>query len=68
MSFVADGKKILSFFKGLPPGSSLSPFSYSFYTSEIDRCFPENCSLMQYAKDLEVYSPHYHSEGTQRRI
>jgi hypothetical protein len=40
-------------FKGLPQRSVLSPFSYSFYTSQADRVFPIRCS-MQYAYDLAV--------------
>jgi ribonuclease HI len=43
-------------YKGLPQGSALSPFSYSFYTAEVDLNLPNECSLLQYADDLAVYS------------
>jgi ribonuclease HI len=70
MSFYIDGQVVASTvgFKGLPQGSALSPFSYSFYTSEVDRCLPENCSLLQYADDLAVYSSNSHSQIAIRRI
>jgi hypothetical protein len=42
-------------FKGFPHDSVLSPFSYSFYTSQADRVLPVRCSMLQYADDLAVY-------------
>jgi Reverse transcriptase (RNA-dependent DNA polymerase) len=53
---------------GLPQGSTLSPFSYSFDTSEVDLCLPRNCSLIQYADDLAVYCSDAHSECIERCI
>jgi ribonuclease HI len=70
MLFYVDGKVVASSigFKGLPQGSALSPFSYSFYTSEVDSCLPSNCSLVQYADDLAVYCSHKHAASAQTTI
>jgi hypothetical protein len=43
-------------FKGFPQGSVLSPFSYSFYTSQADRILPVRCSMLRYADDVVVYA------------
>jgi ribonuclease HI len=58
MLFYVDGKQMAASvgYKGLPQGSSLSPFSYSFYTSDVDTCIPSDCSIVQYADDLAIYS------------
>jgi ribonuclease HI len=70
MLFYVDGKVMATSvgYKGLPQGSSLSPFSYSFYTSEVDYCLPANCSLVQYADDLAVYSSDAHANCIQNTI
>ncbi len=67
MTFYINGKEVASSvgFKGLPQGSALSPFSYSFYTSRVDSCLPDTCSLVQYADDLAVYCANTHTERAQ---
>jgi hypothetical protein len=69
MYFCVDGKEVSTSvgFKRLPQELAPSPFSYSFYTSEVDRCLPENCRLMQFNDDLAVNSSHYHSKVAQRQ-
>lgn len=68
--FYIDGQMIQSSigYKGLPQGSSLSPFSYSFYTSEVDLSIPRDCSLIQYADDLAVYYSHKDAKVAQIKI
>jgi hypothetical protein len=55
-------------FKGLPQGSVLSPFSYSFYTSQADRVLPVRCSMLHYADELAVYASHVDVENVQRTV
>jgi hypothetical protein len=55
-------------FNGLPQSSALSPFSYSFYTSQADRVLPVRCSMVQYADDLAVYTSYVDVKNVQRTV
>jgi hypothetical protein len=55
-------------FKGLPQGSALSPFLYTFYTFQADRVLPVRGSMLQYADDLAVYASHVDVENIQRTV
>jgi hypothetical protein len=52
-------------FKGLPQGSALTSFSYSFYTTQATLV---RCWILQYADDLTVYASHDVLENVQRTV
>jgi hypothetical protein len=55
-------------FKSLSQSLVLSPFSYSFYTSQVDRVLPVRCSMLQYTDNLAVYVSHVNVENAQRTV
>jgi hypothetical protein len=43
-------------YKGLPQGSVLSSFLYSFLGSGVERFIPAGCGILQYADDVVIYA------------
>jgi hypothetical protein len=49
----------LTWYKGLPQGSVLSPLFYNLLGSGMDRFIQSGCNFLQYADDILVYFSHH---------